>query len=316
MIEAAQRRFGFALLIDCHSMPSSSPDVGGCDIVLGDRYGSSAARWIVDAVEAALRASGLNVRRNKPYAGGYITEHYGAPPAGRHALQIEINRSLYMDERTLRLTEGAAPLIEALSAMTAALCGHTREAVGDALGGGMSARVAGDDAAEKRRPPEGGLSQGRKRPKEGICDVSHRNNIALQRSKSKRIVRDRVARAHQAELSRVRRSVGAEPCATGNASTPKKRRPPLGGLSLGRKRPRRAYAASAARGVIWRQTPQMQDHKRSLTHHRCGLRRFCNSTKAGFSAYLENNSVLSASYRCAQKAALSRYNYETCLLCN
>jgi N-formylglutamate amidohydrolase len=129
LLEAAQRRFGFALLIDCHSMPSSSPDVGGCDIVLGDRYGSSAARWIVDAVESALRASGLNVRRNKPYAGGYITEHYGAPAAGRHALQIEINRSLYMDERALQLTEGSAALARALSAMTSALCGRTREAM-------------------------------------------------------------------------------------------------------------------------------------------------------------------------------------------
>jgi N-formylglutamate amidohydrolase len=128
LLEAAQRRFGFALLIDCHSMPSSSPDVGGCDIVLGDRYGSSCARWIVDAVESALRAGGLNVRRNKPYAGGYITEHYGAPAAGRHALQIEINRSLYMDERALRLTEGAASLATALSAMIGALCARTREA--------------------------------------------------------------------------------------------------------------------------------------------------------------------------------------------
>jgi len=129
LIETAQRRFGFTLLIDCHSMPSSSPDVGGCDIVLGDRYGSSAARWIVDAVENALRGCGLNVRRNKPYAGGYITEHYGAPAAGRHALQIEINRGLYMDERALTLTEGAGPLSQALAVMTGALCAKVRESL-------------------------------------------------------------------------------------------------------------------------------------------------------------------------------------------
>jgi N-formylglutamate amidohydrolase len=130
LLDSAQRRFGFALLLDCHSMPSSSPDVGNCDIVLGDRYGSSAARWMVDVVEQSLRASGLNVRRNKPYAGGYITEHFGAPAAGRHALQIEINRSLYMDERALKLHEGAASLTRALSDMVAAICAKAREAQG------------------------------------------------------------------------------------------------------------------------------------------------------------------------------------------
>jgi N-formylglutamate amidohydrolase len=128
LLETAQRRFGFALLVDCHSMPSNSPDVGGCDIVLGDRYGSSAARWMVDTVETALRAANLVVRRNKPSAGGYITEHYGAPAAGRHALQIEINRSLYMDERSLRLTDGAPALSRALANMVAALCAKAREA--------------------------------------------------------------------------------------------------------------------------------------------------------------------------------------------
>jgi N-formylglutamate amidohydrolase len=130
LLEAAQRRFGFALLVDCHSMPSNSPDVGGCDIVLGDRYGSSAARWMVETVETALRGSNLFVRRNKPYAGGYITEHYGAPAAGRHALQIEINRSLYMDERAMRLTEGAAALAHALADMVDALSARAREAQG------------------------------------------------------------------------------------------------------------------------------------------------------------------------------------------
>ena len=124
-------RFGLAVLIDCHSMPSTSPDVAGCDVVLGDRFGSSAARWIVDALEASLRASGLIVRRNKPYAGGFITEHYGAPVAGRHAVQVEINRSLYMDERTLTLDAAAGPLSQTLAGMIADLCrkiGDIREA--------------------------------------------------------------------------------------------------------------------------------------------------------------------------------------------
>ena len=127
LLDAAHRRFALAILLDCHSMPSSSPDVSGCDVVLGDRYGSSAARWVVDTVEGSLRASGLVVRRNKPYAGGYITEHYGAPAAGRHALQIEINRSLYLNERTLRLTDGAAALTRALSAMAGVLFAKANE---------------------------------------------------------------------------------------------------------------------------------------------------------------------------------------------
>jgi N-formylglutamate amidohydrolase len=127
LLDAAHARFGLAVLIDCHSMPSTTPDVGGCDIVLGDRYGSSAARWIVESLESSLRAAGLVVRRNKPYAGGYITEHYGAPGAGRHAVQIEINRSLYMDERTLITGERAGPLSAALSDMVAALCVKERD---------------------------------------------------------------------------------------------------------------------------------------------------------------------------------------------
>ncbi|KAA2236561.1 N-formylglutamate amidohydrolase [Salinarimonas soli] len=96
--------FGHAILIDCHSMPSSSlnrEDVPKADIVLGDRYGTSCSSRLTGSVEAALRGHGYTVVRNKPYAGGFITEHYGEPAAGRQALQIEINRALYMDERTL-----------------------------------------------------------------------------------------------------------------------------------------------------------------------------------------------------------------------
>jgi N-formylglutamate amidohydrolase len=121
LLERARARFGIAILLDCHSMPSASADVGGCDIVLGDRFGSSAAGWIVDALEQSLRDAGLVVRRNKPYAGGYITEHYGAPNIGRHAVQIEINRALYMDERAIRKLEKAESLARALAQMALAL---------------------------------------------------------------------------------------------------------------------------------------------------------------------------------------------------
>jgi N-formylglutamate amidohydrolase len=96
------RDFGAAVLIDCHSMPST---VGHKDerprpeFVLGDRYGTSCVGVVSETVEKALRTLGYSVSRNKPYAGGFITEHYGNPAAGLHAIQLEINRSLYMDER-------------------------------------------------------------------------------------------------------------------------------------------------------------------------------------------------------------------------
>jgi N-formylglutamate amidohydrolase len=106
LIDRARARFGLAILIDCHSMPSNAADIGGLDIVLGDRYGASAAPEIVDVLESGLRADGYRVRRNKPFAGGFITEHFGAPPQGAHAVQIEIARALYLDERRLVRTEG------------------------------------------------------------------------------------------------------------------------------------------------------------------------------------------------------------------
>jgi N-formylglutamate amidohydrolase len=90
-------------------MPSTSlnrDDVPKADIVLGDRYGTSCSGQLTGLVEGALRARGYTVVRNKPYAGGFITEHYGEPTAGRQALQVEINRALYMDERTLRRRAG------------------------------------------------------------------------------------------------------------------------------------------------------------------------------------------------------------------
>lgn len=98
-LNAIHRRFGQAYLIDCHSMPAGSGKSSrNPDIVLGDRYGTSCSSALVDFVEAFFEGAGLTVVRNQPYAGGFITEHYGAPVTGLHALQIEVNRSLYMDE--------------------------------------------------------------------------------------------------------------------------------------------------------------------------------------------------------------------------
>jgi N-formylglutamate deformylase len=103
MMVQMQRGFGLAVLIDCHSMPSNTghrDERARTDIVLGDRYGTSCAGVITDVLELELRRRGFAVVRNKPYAGGFITEHYGNPASGMHAVQIEINRSLYMDERS------------------------------------------------------------------------------------------------------------------------------------------------------------------------------------------------------------------------
>jgi N-formylglutamate amidohydrolase len=104
LVHRTARSFGHALLVDCHSMPSTSvsrEDGVKADFVLGDRYGTSCTAMLTDLVDITLRRRGYSVVRNKPYAGGFITEHYGEPALGRHALQIEINRALYMDERSL-----------------------------------------------------------------------------------------------------------------------------------------------------------------------------------------------------------------------
>ena len=103
LVQRARARFGIALLVDWHSMPSSAISGGRAipDFVLGDRFATSCAPHIIDAVESLLRRKGYSVSRNKPYAGGYITETYGNPAQGAHALQIEASRALYMDERTL-----------------------------------------------------------------------------------------------------------------------------------------------------------------------------------------------------------------------
>ena len=109
--------FGYSVLIDCHSMPSNvrSGERGMApDMIIGDRFGMSAAPWISDLAVELLQSLGYSVVRNKPYAGGYITEHYGRPGRDAHALQIEINRGLYMDENLMALTSGFVPLRQAL----------------------------------------------------------------------------------------------------------------------------------------------------------------------------------------------------------
>src|SRR6187397_358489 len=107
------RDFGAAMLIDCHSMPSSTgpkDDRPRADVVLGDRYGTSCVAAVSETIESTLRELGYAISRNKPYAGGFITEHYGNPAAGLHAIQIEFNRALYMNERRFERSAGFARL--------------------------------------------------------------------------------------------------------------------------------------------------------------------------------------------------------------
>ena len=130
LMARARARFGFAILIDCHSMPSALVENASLDLVLGDRFGASAAGWIVEALESALLARGYRVRRNKPYAGGHIVERHGAPVQGRHAVQIEVNRALYMDERNVVKLQQARILAEALFAAAEALMARIVEQFG------------------------------------------------------------------------------------------------------------------------------------------------------------------------------------------
>ena len=107
-LDQAHRQFGQAVLIDCHSMPHEALDAAPVSsagtrpqVVLGDRYGASASRDIVDMVEAAFRRAGYDVARNTPFAGAYTAQHYGRPSRRQHVIQVEIDRALYMDEDTI-----------------------------------------------------------------------------------------------------------------------------------------------------------------------------------------------------------------------
>jgi len=122
-------RFGHALLIDCHSMPrdalTCAPRVAGQapDIVLGDRFGASCGKWVVEAAMTAFAEAGFRVVRNAPFAGGYITQRFGRPARGSHALQIEIDRSVYMNEATLEKREDFAETCARISTIVSQLSG-------------------------------------------------------------------------------------------------------------------------------------------------------------------------------------------------
>lgn len=108
LLDTAHVRHGQTVLVDCHSMPHEAMDGvvrGGLrrpDVVLGDRFGTAASPDVVDRIEAAFIAAGFIVTRNAPFAGAYITQAYGKPAKGQHAVQVEIDRSLYMNEQLIR----------------------------------------------------------------------------------------------------------------------------------------------------------------------------------------------------------------------
>jgi N-formylglutamate deformylase len=136
-IARTQAQFGACLLLDCHSMPT--PPAGSSDIVLGDAHGRACAPLLVRMLEQVLGDNGFTVRRNDPYAGGYITQHYGRPRTGVHVLQIEISRGLYMDEQRIERLPGFARLRARLTRMLAAL---------DAVAPLLSGLAASSRAAE------------------------------------------------------------------------------------------------------------------------------------------------------------------------
>ena len=115
LVRRTRARFGCCLLVDCHSMPRA--ESSRADFVLGDAHGTSCAETVMDGLETALSALSYRVGRNDPYAGGYITRHYGTPCKGVHAVQIEVARHLYMDERLIRKTAGFARLRDDVSVL-------------------------------------------------------------------------------------------------------------------------------------------------------------------------------------------------------
>lgn len=128
LVAAARKKFGCAVIVDCHSMPSAggAPIRDGdrrLDIVLGDRFGAACNRSVVTLVDQTLTRMGYHVTRNAPYAGGYVAATYGRPQDGVHVLQIEINRALYLDEAKIARTDGFERLRTDVQGLMQALSG-------------------------------------------------------------------------------------------------------------------------------------------------------------------------------------------------
>lgn len=125
LMDQSLSQYGQSILLDCHSMPNEALS-SLCrakhkvpEVVLGDRFGASANSDIVDAIEAAFQAAGFRTARNTPFAGAYMAQHYGRPNRGHHVVQIEIDRSLYMDEETIIPNDRFAEVQRRLQAVIA-----------------------------------------------------------------------------------------------------------------------------------------------------------------------------------------------------
>ena len=127
LMDIAHRRFGQAILLDMHSMPheaieATGPQGATPEVVLGDRFGVSAAPDLVDRVEAVFTELGFRVARNTPFAGAYIVQTYGRPAEARHAIQIEIDRALYLDEARVRPSRAFDEMQGLLTEAVARVC--------------------------------------------------------------------------------------------------------------------------------------------------------------------------------------------------
>lgn len=127
LVDATVARFGFCVLLDCHSMPSvggpMEADAGRAraDFVLGDCFGASCAPAVTEKAERSLCAMGFSVRRNAPYSGGFTTRHYGRPPDRVHALQVEVNRALYMNQDSFAKSPAFAAVAARLGELVASI---------------------------------------------------------------------------------------------------------------------------------------------------------------------------------------------------
>jgi N-formylglutamate amidohydrolase len=136
LVETTRAAFGHCILVDCHSMPSvggpadRDPGATRVDFVLGDCHGTSCGAVVMEAAAAEIERLGYNVARNTPYSGGFVTRHYGRPTLAVHALQIEINRALYMDEGWIRRGAHLPRLAEEMHGVIVALSRIDRTLLG------------------------------------------------------------------------------------------------------------------------------------------------------------------------------------------
>ena len=165
LVNKAQAMFGTVIVVDCHSMPSvglSRDEPRRPDVVIGDRYGTSCTTLIADVVEQTMIGRGYSVGRNKPYAGGFITEHYGSPSTGLHAVQVELNRAIYMDERHRRRSARFSQVMDDFAILAEALAeipwdrlrlvpGRGRIAIRAAVRAGNLPRPWPEPASSKRK---------------------------------------------------------------------------------------------------------------------------------------------------------------------